>query len=34
VPPILIDGAPIGGWDALSGLERAGRLGPMLRRAS
>jgi len=30
VPQILIDGRPIGGWDQLSALDRAGELDPML----
>ncbi|HRC08677.1 MAG TPA: glutaredoxin 3 [Miltoncostaeales bacterium] len=30
VPQIIIDGTPIGGWDNLSALERAGKLDPML----
>lgn len=30
VPQIIIDGNPIGGWDELSALERAGELDPLL----
>lgn len=30
VPQIIIDGRPIGGWDSLSALERAGRLDALL----
>lgn len=30
VPQIIIDGAPIGGWDSLSALERAGELDALL----
>ena len=31
VPQIFIDGAHVGGSDELAALERAGRLGPLLR---
>lgn len=30
VPQIIIDGNPIGGWDELYALERAGELDPLL----
>jgi glutaredoxin 3 len=30
VPQIIIDGNPIGGWDELFALERAGELDPLL----
>ena len=30
VPQILIDGQPIGGWDEMIALERAGKLDPLL----
>jgi glutaredoxin 3 len=30
VPQIIIDGKPIGGWDQLSALDRAGQLDPLL----
>lgn len=30
VPQIIIDGTPIGGWDQLSALDRAGNLDPLL----
>lgn len=30
VPQIIIDGTPIGGWDQLSALDRAGQLDPLL----
>lgn len=30
VPQIIIDGNPIGGWDNLSALERAGKLDALL----
>ena len=30
VPQILIDGNPIGGWDELSALDRAGKLDALL----
>lgn len=34
VPQIFIDGAHVGGCDDLYALEKAGRLDPMLGRAS
>ena len=34
VPQIFIGGAHVGGSDELAALERAGRLDPMLQRAS
>lgn len=30
VPQIIIDGEPIGGWDDLSALDRAGKLDALL----
>jgi glutaredoxin 3 len=33
VPQVFIDGEPIGGYDELSALDRAGRLDEMLHRA-
>lgn len=33
VPQVFIDGEPIGGYDELSALDRAGRLDEMLRGA-
>lgn len=30
VPQIFVDGTPIGGYDELSALDRAGKLDPML----
>ena len=30
VPQILIDGNPIGGWDELTALDRAGKLDALL----
>ncbi len=30
VPQILIDGTPVGGWDEISALDRAGELDPLL----
>lgn len=30
VPQIIIDGTPIGGWDQLSALDRAGELDALL----
>lgn len=30
VPQIIIDGTPIGGWDELSAMDRAGELDPLL----
>lgn len=32
VPQIFIDDRPIGGYDELSALERAGQLDPLLQR--
>jgi glutaredoxin 3 len=34
VPQIIIDGKPIGGWDQLSALDRAGELDPLLNGRS
>jgi glutaredoxin 3 len=33
VPQVIVDGQPIGGWDEMSALERAGRLDPLLSGA-
>ena len=30
VPQIIIDGTPIGGWDQLSALDRAGQLDALI----
>jgi glutaredoxin 3 len=30
VPQIIVDGTPIGGWDELSALDRAGELDALL----
>ena len=30
VPQIIIDGNPVGGWDEISALDRAGALDPLL----
>ncbi|HJZ61148.1 MAG TPA: glutaredoxin domain-containing protein [Miltoncostaeaceae bacterium] len=33
VPQVIVDGTPIGGWDDLAALERAGRLDEILLAA-
>jgi glutaredoxin 3 len=30
VPQIIIDGNPVGGWDEIAALDRAGELDPLL----
>jgi len=32
VPQIFVDGAPLGGYDDIAALDRAGRLDPLLGR--
>lgn len=34
VPLIMVDGSPIGGYDELSALDRAGKLGQLIERAA